>query len=282
MLSSKAKLLLETGHWDEARRIADSLLNNEDQIPLVKIQALIVAASIKMRCGDVEALSMLNDAKTKAFQAMEMQRVIPVVVALLEYEWITGTSLIEKSELTSILSRAEQVANAYENSELAFWLLKTRKQQWRTKILLDGYNIRNAKVAVKAASVWQKSRCVYQQALTLFEGTDNNKRKAISIIQGLAANAVYQRMKFEMRASGIKRIPRGAITATQSNPALLTRRELDVLQLLKEGLQNKEIATKLFISAKTVDHHISAIFFKLDVNSRIKAVKEAVRLEIIA
>jgi DNA-binding NarL/FixJ family response regulator len=89
-------------------------------------------------------------------------------------------------------------------------------------------------------------------------------------------------MKFEMRASGIKRIPRGAIKSTQSNPALLTRRELDVLQLLKEGLQNKEIATKLFISAKTVDHHISAIFFKLDVNSRAKAVKEAVRLEIIA
>jgi len=51
--------------------------------------------------------------------------------------------------------------------------------------------------------------------------------------------------------------------------------------LLKEGLQNKEIASKLFISAKTVEHHISSILFKLDVNSRSKAVREAVRLEII-
>jgi len=50
---------------------------------------------------------------------------------------------------------------------------------------------------------------------------------------------------------------------------------------MKEGLQNKEIAGRLFISAKTVDHHISSILFKLDVNSRSKAVNEAVRMEII-
>jgi len=84
-----------------------------------------------------------------------------------------------------------------------------------------------------------------------------------------------------MRTSGIKSIPRGIRKSTQSNAALLTSRELDVLQLLKEGLQNKEIAGKLFISAKTVDHHISSILFKLDVHSRIKAVTEAVRMHII-
>src|SRR4030095_263832 len=282
MLSSKARLLLETGHWDEARRIADSLLKNEEQIPLVKIQALVVAASIKMRCGDIDAFLLLDEAKTKAFEAMEMQRVIPVTVALLEYEWITGTSLIEKPELTSILSGAEQVGNAYENSELAFWLLKTRKQQWRPKVILEEYNVSSAKMITKAAVAWGKSGCHYQQALTLFEGTDDNKRKAISIAQALSANSVCEKMKFEMRASGIKRIPRGTNKATQSNSAFLTRRELDVLQLIKKGLQNKEIATQLFISTKTVDHHISAILFKLDVNSRVKAVKEAVRLEIIA
>jgi DNA-binding NarL/FixJ family response regulator len=56
---------------------------------------------------------------------------------------------------------------------------------------------------------------------------------------------------------------------------------MDVLALLKDGLQNKEIAAKLFISAKTVDHHISSILFKLDVNSRVKAVHEAIKLELI-
>ena len=52
-------------------------------------------------------------------------------------------------------------------------------------------------------------------------------------------------------------------------------------KLLQEGMQNKEIAASLFISAKTVDHHISSILFKLDVNSRVKAVQEAIHLKVI-
>jgi len=104
---------------------------------------------------------------------------------------------------------------------------------------------------------------------------------ALSILQVLGATAVYEKMKLEMRTAGIKNIPRGIRKTTQSNPLFLTDRELDVLQLLKESLQNKEIAARLFISAKTVDHHISSILFKLDVNSRTKAVNEALRLQII-
>jgi len=88
-------------------------------------------------------------------------------------------------------------------------------------------------------------------------------------------------MKLEMTSSGIKSIPRGINKTTQSNPARLTSRELDILPMLKEGLQNKEIAARLFISSKTVDHHISSILFKLDVKSRTKAVTEAVRQEIL-
>jgi DNA-binding NarL/FixJ family response regulator len=84
-----------------------------------------------------------------------------------------------------------------------------------------------------------------------------------------------------MRLTGIRQIPRGLRKSTLSNQALLTSRELDILDLLKSGMQNKEIASKLYISAKTVDHHISAILFKLDVNSRVKAVQEAVSRGII-
>ena len=117
--------------------------------------------------------------------------------------------------------------------------------------------------------------------MVLFEGDDDDKRMALTIVHELGATAVYEKMKLEMRNAGIKNIPRGIRKSTQENPGQLTDRELDVLQLLKENLQNKEIAAKLFISAKTVDHHISSILFKLDVNSRTKAVQEALRLAII-
>jgi len=104
---------------------------------------------------------------------------------------------------------------------------------------------------------------------------------SLLLFQLLGANAVAEKIKMEMRAVGIKRIPRGLRESTKTNPAQLTNRELDVLQLLQKGHQNKEIAGELFISIKTADHHISNILFKLDVNSRSKAINEAVRLGIL-
>jgi DNA-binding NarL/FixJ family response regulator len=61
----------------------------------------------------------------------------------------------------------------------------------------------------------------------------------------------------------------------------LTRRELDVLSLLVEGLNQSEIAEKLVISPKTVGKHIEHILAKLDVHSRAQAVAHAVRDELI-
>jgi DNA-binding NarL/FixJ family response regulator len=115
----------------------------------------------------------------------------------------------------------------------------------------------------------------------LFDGNEDDKRRALLIIQQLGAGAIYEKLKMEMRSFGIKQIPRGLRRSTKTNPAQLTNRELDVLQLLKTGIQNREIAEALYISPKTVDHHISSILFKLDVNSRSKAVSQAARLGIV-
>ncbi len=57
----------------------------------------------------------------------------------------------------------------------------------------------------------------------------------------------------------------------------LTRRELQVLQLAADGLGNKEIASRLVISEKTVKNHIANIFSKLQVNDRTAAVLQALR-----
>ena len=61
--------------------------------------------------------------------------------------------------------------------------------------------------------------------------------------------------------------------STRRNPAGLTNRELDVLGLMGDGLTNAELADRLFISPKTVDHHVSAILAKLHVGNRRDAVR---------
>lgn len=58
---------------------------------------------------------------------------------------------------------------------------------------------------------------------------------------------------------------------------LLSRRELEVLRLLGEGLSNREIAERLFISPKTAEHHVSRIYAKLDLSTRAEAAAYAVR-----
>jgi len=61
----------------------------------------------------------------------------------------------------------------------------------------------------------------------------------------------------------------------------LSKRELEILNLLAQGYSNQEIATKLFVSLSTVKTHIQNLFEKLDVKRRIQAVEKAKRLNLI-
>ena len=71
--------------------------------------------------------------------------------------------------------------------------------------------------------------------------------------------------------------------AAPASPELipLTDREREVLGLLAQGMQNKEIAGQLHISERTVHRHVSNIFTKLDVDSRTAAVAHAIQNRIV-
>ena len=74
---------------------------------------------------------------------------------------------------------------------------------------------------------------------------------------------------------GLRRGPRAS---TRDNPAGLTAREVEVLGLVGQGLRNADIAARLFVSEKTVGHHVSAILRKLGVRTRGEASAEAQRV----
>lgn len=133
----------------------------------------------------------------------------------------------------------------------------------------------------EAAAQWKELGCPYEQALSLLDGDEIHQRQGLAILDQLGATATVTLFRDKLRVQGVRHIPRGPRKSTRNNPAQLTGRQIEILALLKDGSQNKEIAEKLFISPKTVDHHISAILSKLDVNSRSKAVVAALRLGIL-
>ena len=281
MLSIKARLSLETGQWAQALAMASQLLEGENQTPLIKVGALTVQATIQMRGGHPGALSLLEEAKKIAFKTQEPQRIVPVMIAILEYEWLTGTQFIDQDALQYAIQLVEQTDHFVQNSAFAFWLMKARNQPVSLPERYEGYDFSDEDTYQKAVLTWERLGCPYEQAILLLEGSEEDKRKAIIRVDNLGAGAVCEKMKQEMRAAGINKIPRGIRETTRSNPAQLTNRELSILALLQQSMQNKEIAEKLFISPKTVDHHISSILLKLDVNSRAKAVREASELGIL-
>ncbi len=67
----------------------------------------------------------------------------------------------------------------------------------------------------------------------------------------------------------------------ERNKLNLSKREMEVLQLMAEGLSNQEIASRLFISLNTIKTHTSKIFEKMEVKRRTQAIEHAKRLQII-
>jgi len=123
-----------------------------------------------------------------------------------------------------------------------------------------------------AADAWERLGDPYERALELAEsGAVEPTLEALRILDDLGADAAVL-VRRRLKDLGVQRVPRGPSSSTRTNPAGLTDRQAQVLALLAEGLTNPEIAQRLVLSVRTVDHHVAAILTKLGVSSRREAV----------
>jgi DNA-binding NarL/FixJ family response regulator len=132
-----------------------------------------------------------------------------------------------------------------------------------------------------AAQLWKELECPYEQARALAAGDEEAQLVALAIFEQLGAGPAAENVRQTLRAGGVRGIPRGPRATTRQNPFELTDREMAVLTLLAEGLNNPAIATRLSISPRTVEHHVSAVLAKLQVQSRSEAVALALRHKLL-
>ena len=132
-----------------------------------------------------------------------------------------------------------------------------------------------------AAEEWGRRGAVYLRAEALVAGDEAAAGEALRILDELGATRAADFHRAELRRRGVVRVPRGPRRTTTAHPAGLTPRQVDVLALLVDGLSNGEIAARLTLSTKTVDHHVQAVLRQLGVTSRGQAAAEARRRNLV-
>jgi len=133
----------------------------------------------------------------------------------------------------------------------------------------------------RAAAIWQRRGCPYEQASALADGDSAAQMEALEIFTRLGAAPAAALLRQRMRGAGVRRIPRGPRATTRQNPFGLTAREMEILGCLTKGLTNGRIGATLHVSPKTVDHHVSSVLAKLGAASRGEASRIAVEQRLL-
>jgi DNA-binding CsgD family transcriptional regulator/tetratricopeptide (TPR) repeat protein len=283
LLGCRARMELDLGHWDQAADSAALVLRDPRSAQLARTWALVTLGLVRARRGDPDALAPLQQAHAMVEPTFELDRIAQVVAARAEASWLSGDSTTVKQQTDAALALALDRLDPWAVGELAYWRARAGlHDELPAGLVAKPYQLAIDGQCTEAAETWRELGCPYEAALALAESDDPGvARNAIEHLQQLGAGPPAAIVARRLRQRGIRGIPRGPRHRTRENPAGLTARELEVLPLIAEGLRNSQIAKRLVVSEKTVDHHVSAILRKLDVQTRGEAAAEAARLGLI-
>jgi DNA-binding CsgD family transcriptional regulator len=281
MTAWRGRVYFEQGDWDSAADDAGFVLEHHQVLAIAKITALGVLGHVRLRRGDPDAVRLLTEARELARETRELQRIGPIASARAEMAWLKGDLEQVMDEARFVLEMAKGHDDPWIQGEFTFWM-------WRAGGAIETHEKIAAPYALQmsgdwraAAEAWKEVGCPYEQAMASAEGDKPAQLAALEILERLGAGPAAERLRQTLRATGVRGIPRGPRPSTKENAAGLTNRQMDVLALMADGLVNADIADRLFISPKTVDHHVSAILAKLDAHTRAEAVSLALQSGLI-
>jgi DNA-binding CsgD family transcriptional regulator len=263
-----AALNLYQADWDAAESVCAMILRQPRSVPVNLIVALTALGLLRTRRGDPESMTCLDQALSLAEPTGESQRLGPVHLARAEEAWHSGATDDVATHARAALACAGKSSERWLRSEAIYWL-------WRAGVSVDLPDDLTEPIAREidgdpagAAAAWEALGCPYEAARALLESDrEEDIRSALATFDRLGAGPAAAMAMDRLRRLGV-RAPRAA---TRSHPAGLTAREAEILDLISAGRTNRQIADQLYLSPKTVEHHVSAILGKLGVRNRQEA-----------
>ncbi len=266
-LALAARVSLDRGDWGAAVDDVTALLEDPRESPWPHHEALLVLSLVRARRGDPGARDALEAAVAVGVPRDEVFAHLDLAVAGAELAWTER----RMDEVDRVVSGALAEGLAIDSEALA------RLTFWRR---LAGFDAGDAVDGWAAdAEGFDQRGMPYEAALARLQLDDEaSLRLAWAELRRLGAVPAGRLALQRLRSLGVRGLDRGPRPATRAHPAGLTAREVEVVELLADGLRNADVAERLVISRRTVDHHVAAIMRKLGTRTRGETVARAVEM----
>jgi DNA-binding CsgD family transcriptional regulator len=270
---------LEEGRWEAASWTVGQVLARN--CILSSTQARLVLGVLRARRGDPGAAAVLAEAAPVVERTGVLWWRYQLAAAQAETAWLEGRRDAIEGATDAAFRAALDRRASWPAAELGYWRIRAGLEQHLPDWARGPFALQARGDWRGAAAEWARAGCRYETAIALAEGDEPAQKRALQELQALGAGPATRILTRRLREGGVRSIRSGPRTATRANPAGLTPREVDVLKLIADGLRNAEIAARLYLSSRTVDHHVSTILRKLGTKTRGEAVARARRENLI-
>lgn len=271
-----ALVALATGRLDEAVVLGRAAVDGAAECAIRATGLAAVGRALTRRGGaDDDAEDALQRA-VDAGQHCQVNLAVPAVCGLVELQWTRGELDAPTDALRALHADVLQTDSEWLCGETSWWLWRLGEAGVEPDRCAAPYALQLRGRWQEAAAAWHAIGAPWEEAMVLVDGGPEDRLRALRILEGIGAFATADLVRAWLRREDdLAVVPRGPSRATRANPAGLTPRQLEVLELVVAGLDNAGIAARLHLSKRTVEHHVGAVFAKLGVGDRQAAAAVA-------